>query len=55
MTKTSSCHSVLDEGKADGRYHDETECNTGNNIEKENRRPGTGGLTKCHECRRISG
>jgi hypothetical protein len=46
---------VKDVGKIDGRYHDESECNTGNNIEKENIRPGTGGLPKCHECRRISG
>lgn len=55
MSKTGAWHSVLDEGKADGVYHDETNCNTGNNIEKENRRPGTGGLHKCAECRRISG
>jgi hypothetical protein len=55
MTKTNPWHSVLDEGKAEGRHHDETDCNTGNNIEQENRRSGTGDLAKCDECRRLSG
>ncbi len=36
-------------------YHDETECNTGNNIETENVVKGTGGLPKCSECKGISG
>ena len=31
-------------------YHDHSECNTGNNIERENLRPGTGGRRKCKEC-----
>lgn len=31
-------------------HHDNTSCNTGNNIEKENLRPGTGGKPICHEC-----
>lgn len=55
MVKKAAWHSVLDEGKAGGVYHDESNCNTGNNIEKENVRPGPGGLTKCAECKRISG
>lgn len=53
--KKSPWHSKLEEGKASGRYHDESECNTGNNIEAENWAAGTGGLTKCGECKRISG
>ena len=36
-------------------YHDDTNCTTGNNIESENRREGTGGLPKCAECKRIQG
>ena len=55
MAKKDPWHSVKDEGKSDGRYHDETNCNTGNNIEKENIRSGMGGLPKCEECKRISG
>ncbi len=31
-------------------YHNHSECNTGNNIERENRRSGTGGKTRCQEC-----
>jgi hypothetical protein len=37
--KTGAWHSILSDV-----YHDDTECNTGNNIERENRRPGTGGM-----------
>jgi hypothetical protein len=31
-------------------HHDNTECNTGNNIEPENYRHGTGGKPLCKEC-----
>jgi len=31
-------------------YHNNTNCNTGNNIEKENLRQGTGGHPLCKEC-----
>lgn len=34
-------------------YHDDTECNTGNNIERENWRSGTGGKRHCDECAEI--
>lgn len=34
-------------------YHDDTNCNTGNNIEKENIRSGTGGKSKCSECKKL--
>lgn len=32
-------------------YHNHSECNTGNNIEKENWRSGTGGKRLCDECK----
>ncbi|MDT7541682.1 MAG: hypothetical protein QOE33_1586 [Acidobacteriota bacterium] len=31
-------------------HHNNTECNTGNNIEQENLRSGTGGKPLCKEC-----
>lgn len=31
-------------------HHDNTSCDTGNNIESENRREGTGGKPRCFEC-----
>jgi hypothetical protein len=31
-------------------HHNNTECNTGNNIERENLRQGTGGKPLCQEC-----
>lgn len=34
-------------------YHENTECNTGNNIESENIRRGTGGRSLCQECKRL--
>jgi hypothetical protein len=51
MAKTSPWYST----KTKDVYHDETKCNTGNNIEQENVAKGTGGLPKCTECKRISG
>ena len=47
--KTSAWHSI--KGLV---YHDNTSCNTGNNIERENRREGTGGKPKCDECKSHS-
>ncbi|CAG0956297.1 hypothetical protein PHYC_00483 [Phycisphaerales bacterium] len=34
-------------------YHNSPFCETGNNIELENRQPGTGGNTLCDRCRRL--
>ncbi len=34
-------------------HHDNTNCNTGNNIESENLRQGTGGKPLCSECSRL--
>lgn len=31
-------------------HHNNSNCNTGNNIEKENLRTGTGGKPLCAEC-----
>jgi len=45
MAKTSAFHSVKQDV-----YHDNTACTEGNNIEKENLRPGTGGKRKCVRC-----
>lgn len=49
MAKTSSWHSVKS-----NVHHNNTNCNTGNNIEKENRRSGTGGKSLCQECKRLN-
>lgn len=34
-------------------HHNNTDCNTGNNIESENLRAGTGGKPLCEECKRL--
>lgn len=34
-------------------YHDDTRCTEGNNIEKQYRKPGTGGLPKCKHCKEL--
>ena len=49
MAKKAPWHSVKAEV-----YHDDTNCNTGNNIESENIRSGTGGKPKCAECKRLN-
>lgn len=46
--KTSPWHSIKQ-----SVHHDNTSCNTGNNIESENRRSGTGGKPLCSECDRL--
>jgi hypothetical protein len=45
MAKRYPWHSILS-----GVHHDNTDCNTGNNIETENLRSGTGGKPLCREC-----
>jgi hypothetical protein len=35
-------------------YHNNDDCNTGNNIETENRRAGTGDKELCKECARLA-
>lgn len=48
MAKKSPWHSIKQD-----RHHNDTECNTGNNIEVENLRQGTGGKPLCKECERL--
>lgn len=35
-------------------YHNNTACNTGNNIEREYLRLGTGNKRRCQECARLN-
>ena len=35
-------------------HHNDTDCNTGNNIEPENLRTGTGGKPLCHRCKTLN-
>lgn len=52
MAKTAPWHSIK---RSDAPvYHDNTSCKTGNNIERENRRSGTGGRRRCRECTGLS-
>jgi hypothetical protein len=53
MAKTSPWHSKLPSDPP--VYHDETECELGDNIQPENRVPGKDGRDKCKRCREISG
>ena len=48
--KVDPWHSVKPEAEV---YHNHTDCNTGNNIESEYRRPGTGGRRLCIECKGL--
>lgn len=48
MAKMNPWHSVLETDPQ--VYHDNTDCNTGNNIEEENRRDGTDNRRQCNEC-----
>jgi hypothetical protein len=45
MAVVNPWHSILQ-----NVHHNNTECNTGNNIESENRRDGDGGKPLCQEC-----
>jgi hypothetical protein len=48
MGQTSAWHSIKQ-----SVHHDNTSCKTGNNIESENRRSGTGGKPLCAECAEL--
>lgn len=48
MSKKAPWHS--DESDV---YHNDSDCNTGNNIEKENLERGSGGRRLCKECKRL--
>lgn len=49
MPKKSPWHSVKQDV-----HHNNTECNTGNNIETENLRQGDGNKPLCEECKRLN-
>jgi hypothetical protein len=49
MLKRSPWHSTQS-----NVYHDNTECNTGNSMDPENVRQGTGGKQLCEECQRLN-
>ena len=34
-------------------YHDNNQCTEGNNIERRNRKSGTGNKRKCAHCKRL--
>lgn len=46
---TRTWHSILRDV-----YHNNTSCNTGNNIEREYLRSGTGNRRLCEECARLN-
>lgn len=50
MANVAPFHSKL---PGTDRYHDNNKCTEGNNIEKKNRVPGTGGHQKCAHCKRL--
>jgi hypothetical protein len=49
MGIVAAWHSILQD-----IHHNHTDCNTGNNIEQENRRAGDGGKPLCEECKRLA-
>jgi hypothetical protein len=52
MAKVPPFHSVL---SSDRRvYHDNDSCTEGNNIERQNRRVGTGDRPRCDHCQRLA-
>lgn len=51
MAKTSPWHSIEPNAEV---YHNNTKCTVGNNIEKKNIRPGTGGKRLCKQCEDLN-
>ena len=49
MAKVSPFHSVKEDV-----HHNNNACTEGNNIEKVNRREGTGGKRLCSRCDKLS-
>lgn len=49
MAKIAAYHSKLNSDRP--VYHDSSLCTEGNNIERKNRVPGTGGRPRCERCR----
>jgi hypothetical protein len=48
-------HSAKEEAKPaeTRRWHDQSDCGSGKEIPKGDRRPGTGGYTRCQECKDL--
>jgi hypothetical protein len=51
MAKVAAFHSV--KPNTPNVYHDNDKCTEGNNIEKENRRPGSAGRPRCSHCAKL--
>jgi hypothetical protein len=51
MAKVAPCYSKLETDRK--VYHDNDKCQTRDNIQPENRVPGTGGRPKCQECAKL--
>ena len=49
MATTSPWHSIKQHV-----HHNNTNCNTGDNIEKENHKNGTGDKPICEECKKLN-
>ena len=52
MAKVAAFHSVKPNDPQ--VYHDNDSCKEGNNIEKENKRPGTDGRRQCGNCAKLT-
>ena len=50
MSKVVPFHSKLPDTEV---HHNNDKCTEGNNIERENRKSGTGGLPLCSHCARL--
>lgn len=55
MAKTKPWHTIKKDPRKKDVYHNDTSCTEGNNIERENRREGTGGRPLCEHCERLNG
>jgi hypothetical protein len=52
MAKVAPFHSV--KPNAPNVHHNNTSCTEGNNIERENKRQGSGGRPLCQHCARLA-
>ena len=52
IAKVAPFHSKLQSDKP--VYHDNDNCTEGNNIERKNKVPGTGGRPRCDHCTRLA-
>ena len=52
MAKVAAFHSKKQSDR--NVYHDNSSCTEGNNIEPENKVPGTDGRPRCEHCSRLA-